>query len=155
MTYEYLLMKAESNNLIIKEKLLPVSLGRIKGNRIAIHTNMTITEKKCVLAEELGHYHTTVGNILDQTEQGNRKQERIARLWAYNELVGLNGIIRAYKYGCQNLYDTAEFLEVTEEFLSCALEQYRDKYGICTRLEHYLIFFEPSLQVKKIEDDEI
>ena len=38
-------------------------------------------EKASVLAEELGHYYTTVGNILDQEDAGNRKQEHKARTW--------------------------------------------------------------------------
>ena len=41
------------------------------------------------LAEELGHHYTTVGDILDQTNVSNRKQERLARVWAYNRRIGL------------------------------------------------------------------
>lgn len=67
ITYEQLLMEADSNNLIAKEKKLPVSKGRIKGNRIAIKNGLTEAEKKCILAEELGHYYTGSGNILDQS----------------------------------------------------------------------------------------
>ena len=37
LTYEDLLIEADDNDLITKEKDLPVSKGRIKGNRIAIN----------------------------------------------------------------------------------------------------------------------
>ena len=61
----------------------------------------TTAEKACVLAEELGHHYTSVGNILDQSDPDNRKQERKAPLWGYDTLIGLSGIIRAFEYGCR------------------------------------------------------
>ena len=42
-----------------------------------------LQKKACVLAEELGHHYTSVGNIIDMEYIGNQKQERQARLWAY------------------------------------------------------------------------
>ena len=41
----------------------------------------------------------------------------------------------------------AEYLEVTEEFLRESLDMYRSKYGVCTTLDNYIIYFEPSLTV--------
>lgn len=38
--------------------------GLCKGNKIGIRKDMSSAEKVCVLAEEIGHYKTTVGNIL-------------------------------------------------------------------------------------------
>lgn len=63
MNYEELLIEADSNNLITKEKDLLANKGRIKGNRIAIKKNLMQKEKACVLAEELGHFYTTAGDI--------------------------------------------------------------------------------------------
>lgn len=86
MTYDELLYEADSTGIIVKEKNIPGYGGRIYGNRIAIHNGLdTTTEKTCVLAEELGHYHTTVGDITDLSDPKNRKQERQARLWGYNK----------------------------------------------------------------------
>lgn len=107
----------------------------------------TSTEKACVLTEELGHHYTTVGNILDLTDAQNRKQERQARLWAYNKQIGLAGIIRAFGAGCQDMHEIAEYLEVTEEFLHEAIECYRNKYGVFTTLDNYVIYFIPHLTV--------
>ena len=117
ITYEHLLMEADSKGLLTKEKNLPVSKGRIKGNRIAIKKEMSETEKKCVMAEELGHYYTGTGDILDQSSILNRKQERFGRVHAYDRLIGLMGVIDAYKHHCQNIAESAEHLGVTEEFL--------------------------------------
>ena len=149
MTYEELLIEADNNNLTVKEKPLPVSKGRLKGNRIAIRKDMTETEKTCVLAEELGHYHTTVGDILDQTDVSNRKQERTARLWAYNKQIGLSGLVHCFEARCQNIHEMADHLGVTEAFLQDALECYRQKYGICTSYQQYTIYFEPKLAICK------
>lgn len=117
---------------------------------IAIREDMTIPEKTCALAEELGHHETSVGNILDMTSAANRKQERQARLWAYNKQIGLIGLVRAFEHGCQNRFEIAEYLEVTEEFLEECIECYRNKYGICKRVDNYVVYFTPYLAIIKI-----
>ncbi len=150
MTYEELLIEADNNNLTVKEKPLPISKGRIKGKRIAIRKGMTEVEKACVLAEELGHYYTAVGNILDQSSVENRKQEMQGRILAYNKQVGLCGIIDAYLHHCQNLSESAEYLGVSEEFLNDALTYYRNKYGVYTTLDNYAIIFEPNIAVLEL-----
>ena len=127
------------------------SSERIKGlycdGAIAIRQDMTTAEKSCVLAEELGHHRMTVGNILNQYDVANRKQEHLARLWAYNRRIGLSGIIEGYRKHCHNLHELSECLEVSEEFLNEALECYRAKYGCYTEQDGYVIMFEPHLMV--------
>lgn len=148
MGYEELLNKAANENLIVKEKNLPGYKGRIYKNRIAIRKDIpTMKEKACVLAEELGHYHTGVGNILSQGSVSERKQELRARMWGYNELIGLSGLVSAAKAGCRNMHEVAEYLDVTEEYLSEALTAYRSKYGLGKMVDNYWITFEPSLQI--------
>lgn len=49
------------------------------GNVALSNQIESTTRKAYVLAEELEHYHTTVGNILDHDDTNNRKQERTAR----------------------------------------------------------------------------
>lgn len=150
-TYEDLLMEADSNRLITKEKVLPISKGRIKGNRIAIKRDLTEKEKKCVLAEELGHHYTGTGDILDQRSVSNRKQELHGRIHAYNRLVGLMGIVDAHRHHCQNLSESAEYLDVTEEFLADALNYYKAKYGKGVSIDNYVIYFEPYLGVLELK----
>lgn len=153
MDYESLVAESDNTGLVIKEKALKYNDGRIKGNRIAIRKDInTSVEKACVLAEELGHYHTTVGNILDQSIVSNRKQELRARVWAYNHLIGLIGIIKAFEHHCDSLESMADYLGVTEKFLAEALVYYKSKYGIYTYLDNYIIYFEPNLGVMKLFD---
>ena len=143
MNYETLLEEADSQFLVVKEKPLRAHNGRIKGNRIAIKKDIPTTQKACVLAEELGHHYTTVGNILDQSYAEIRKQERRARLWAYRKMFDLIDLVSAYKHGCRNRYEIAEYLEVTESFLQEALDTYKEKYGPYTKVDRYVVYFEP------------
>lgn len=152
MNYEALLEEAHQEGLVVKEKPLKYNNGRIKGKRIAIRQDIeTNTEKTCVLAEELGHHHTSVGNILDMSDVRNRKQERQARLWAYNKLIGLSGIIEAFEHGCQSRYEMSESLEVTEEFLEECVACYHNKYGVGITLDNYYIMFIPNSNVGRID----
>lgn len=145
MTYEALLREADSHQLTVKEKPLKQHDGLIVGNRIAIRKDMnTSAEKSCILAEELGHYYTTTGNILDQSKTENRKQERRARLWAYNKMITMDKLANAKKSGCRNRYEISEYLDVTEEFLQEAIDSYKDIYGTgYHQCGDYLICFEP------------
>lgn len=121
---------------------LYISMGRAEV--ILIDKTIKVrNEKICILAEELGHYHTTSGNILDLTDIRNRKQEKRARNWAYEKLIPLESFVKASKEGIQNSYELAEFLEVTEEFLEEAIEHYKDKYGLYAEWTSYLIYFDP------------
>ncbi len=151
MRYEILLQEATSDNLYIIENanFKSDADALINGDVIGLNKNIqSFTERFCVLAEELGHYYTTVGNILNQSEEYNRKQEARARRWAYDATVGLDGIILAYRKGCCSIYEMAEELEVTVRFLSDMLEIYSSKYGTSVKYGDYLIEFVPTLNVK-------
>jgi len=152
-TYERLASSPDAEGVTIYDRKF--RSPRIKGlycdGNIAVSNTLeTDAEKACVLSEELGHYHTTEGIIIDQSSAANRKQELRARLWGYNKLIGLHGIISCYKVGCQTAYDMAEHLGVTEEFLLEALQCYRNKYGVCIKFDNYVIYFEPGLSVLEL-----
>ena len=149
MKYDALLDEANAEGISIKERPFKTYDGRIKGKDIYLRKDMNTTEKACVLAEELGHCYTSVGNIIDMDSSSNRKQERQARLWAYNKQIGLKGLVRAYEHGCTANHEIAEYLDVTEEALQECIEFYRDKYGEYKTVEHYIIFFIPHLAVLK------
>ena len=151
MNYEQLLTAADQEGLLVKEQPLTEHDGLIRGRRVAIRQKITTQkEKSCVLAEELGHYYTSSGNILDQTKIENRKQEYRARLYGYNLKIGLTGLIRAYEAGCRNLYEMAEYLDATEEYLMEDIDCYKSKYGLCTSIDNYIIYFEPLAVIKLI-----
>jgi hypothetical protein len=146
MQYEKLLREAEQQEIYIYEKpMKPNIKGLYSDSIICINKNIpTRTEKACTLAEEIGHYHTSVGDITDQGIIENRKQELHARQWAYNKLIPLERIIDAYKSRIKGRHEIAEFLDVTEDFLQAAIDRYRDKYGLHVIVDdRYIIYFEP------------
>ena len=144
MTYEELLSASDSLGLITREKDLQANDGLIKGRRIAIRQTIpTSAQKACVLAEELGHYFTTSGDIRNMDYTNNRKQERRARIWAHDVQVGLDGILAADAAGCRNLFETADFLDVPEEFLWEALKCYKERYGSRIRYKGCIISLDP------------
>ena len=146
--YEYLLNEADSQQLITVESPLRANKGRIVGDMIAIKSDMTDTEKQCVMAEELGHYYTSVGDILDQITVENRKQELKARLWAYKRLLPLDCFISAFRSGCNSLYEYADYLNVTEAFLQDAIERYKQVHGTdWVQVDNYAIRFCPELAI--------
>lgn len=135
---------------------VPVDYVQFKSNHlnglyidgsIALRKGMDFAQTTDTLAEELEHHYTSVGNILDQSNTVNRKQERLARLRAYDRRIGLSGIIQGYRQHCQSCYELASCLGVSEDTLRDALQLYREKYGYCVKLDGYIIFFEPTLTV--------
>lgn len=143
--YEQLLDYAHMKNVDVYEGYMPKRIKGLYSNRvIKINKRLNTTaEKASVLAEELGHYHTTSGNILDQTLLINRKQELKARSWAYEKAVPISKIIDAHRLNITNLFELASYLGVTESFLEEALSRYKDKHGLSTMIDNYSICFEP------------
>ena len=151
--YEELLDEAVDNNVLVKEVALKSkSDGLYKDSKIAINksTLSNVAQKACVLAEELGHHYKTYGNIIDLNNIDNLKQENKARNYAYDKLVGLSGLVKAYLKGCRNLSEIAEYLNVTESFLRDAIKYYSNKYGDKPiSYENYKIVFVPTLIIFK------
>ncbi len=115
---------------------------------IALNNAITTTvEKTCLIAEELGHFHTSVGDILDQSTLENRRQEHTAKKWAAQKLITFDEIIKASQQGVCNKYELADFLEVTEDFVERSLQYLQQQYGLFYKTGKYIIFFDP-LRVK-------
>lgn len=137
-----------NDGYIIKNAPLRSSDGRCCGRKIAIRKDLPSLRRRAdALAEEWAHGKLTVGDIRDQTNINNRKQERKARLYAYNMRLCLLDIVNAYKGHCTCIYEMSEYLDVAEETILDALEYYKQIYGYGTLIGDYYIQFEPSLQV--------
>ncbi|MFW3515793.1 ImmA/IrrE family metallo-endopeptidase [Staphylococcus caprae] len=123
------------------------------GDLILIKRNLSETRKAEVLYEELAHHKLTYGNILDQSKDINRKFENYARRHGYETALPLRIIVEAHHYGVSNLYELAEYAQLSEEHVSDILEHYKNKYGIYTQYGTYLIQFEPLrvFEYKEIE----
>lgn len=137
------------NIKIIETDLPPTLKGLYVDGLICISEKLkTRAEKESVIAEELGHYYTTEGDILDQTDLSNVKQEETARRWAYDFKVPLSSLVEAYEAHLDH-YDLIDMLDVTEEFFLRAMDYHRAKYGNYADLGDYIIYFDPLGVMKK------
>jgi len=147
--YYSLLREATACGLtVIEKKFKSTAKGIIKGNKIGMRYDLPVIEKVSVLAEEIGHYHTAVGDFTDQTKLENRKKERLGRAWAYQYLIPLDRIIEAGQAGVEGRFAVAEYLEVTEEFLQETIEYYQRKHELYTHHKEHIINWEPLFIVK-------
>lgn len=111
-------------DLFIEERPM-INKGLYGDGCIWIREDMTVTEKYCILAEEIGHHKTTAGDILNQKNNiANQKKELVARRWAYNLILPRDLIEEAIRNGYTEVWDMAEYLEVDETFLRDALRYY-------------------------------
>ena len=119
---------------------------------ILLNQNIKTTrQRRCRLAEELGHHYTTAGDITDQTKVENRKQERRARAWGYQKEVPLTLLIDALEYPCLNRTELAEYLDVPEDYLMEAIKYYKEKYGNYVKIKEYYLMLEPLAVIKAFE----
>ena len=149
--YEELLI--EHDYIEVKETdVMPSDLhGLWLNDLILINSNLSETRKAEVLFEELAHHKLTYGNILDQSKWINRKFENYARRHGYEAALPIRIIVEAHHYGVSNLYELAQYVQLSEEYIAEILKHYKNKYGIGTHYGEYLITFDP-LRVFKYKE---
>ncbi len=87
---------------------------------------------RCVLAEELGHHFTTVGDALPKKFFHYRdrlsvsKAEYRALKWAAEYLMPRAKLERAFRSGCTEIWGLAERFGVTDEMAKFRLEMISD-----------------------------
>lgn len=144
--YEELCMNNENIKIEETSRLPNFQPGCYMNGKIYIKNNLSDIRKAEVLFEELGHHEKTYGNILDQSKSINRKFEGYAVRHGYQAALPLRIIIEAYHYGISNLYELAEYVELSEEYIIKVIDFYKKKYGLSTYFNGHVIKFEP-LQV--------
>lgn len=146
---------AEENQVEICEKHLPDGLkGLYCDGHIRLEKALTQSEKTCVLAEELGHHHTSYGIIFNQHNLAAVKQEARARRWAYDRLLRIDDLIAAYEAGISSRAELAEYLNLTEDFIAQALTYFKTVNGSHLSRKGYIITFDPLLICKPLNNDE-
>lgn len=122
--------------------------GLYRNGKIYIEKSLPFDKKKEILAEEYGHYKTSVGNIINTNNLESRKQELRARRYGIETVVTLDDLIECAFDGCKNRYECAEYLSITEEFFKEVLVHYSTKFGTHHLYKNYLfIFKEESIAV--------
>lgn len=118
-----------------------------KGKKcIGINKSIESSSKRLeILNEEYTHCQLTAKDI-----SCDRAEENKARFKSYQKLVPLSKLIESYQKSL-NLYEMAEDIGITYEYLIECLEAYSRRYGISTKCDGYLIQFSPVLNIEKIE----
>lgn len=149
--YENLIITAEKLGAEVRELDFGTSkkCGRCLNNLIYINSRMSEIEKYEVLAEELGHFKTTYGNILNQNIMVNRKLENVARREGFNMIVEPIDLVEAMKHGAKDIYDIAEYINVTVETLSDIIEDFKKKYGVGVLVGNYYLKLEPQFGIRR------
>jgi len=129
--------------------------GKLSGfydyDGIFLKNNLTQNKYHCVLAEELGHFKTTLGNIIEQKTVRDRQQEVIARRWGHKKIVTLDNLIECYEKYITTVDEICAHLEIVPEFLEECLVHYRQQYGQDIFYKDYLIILDP-LDIKRKKD---
>jgi len=83
---------------------------------------------RCVLAEELGHYFTTVGDAVPKTHYHYHNRLEISRAeyralrWAAQYLIPLDKLLKAARRGVCEKWMIAEYFDVTDEMVDFRLK---------------------------------
>ena len=94
--------------------------------RIFLRDSGTIREKACWIAEELGHHHTGQNQVLRYRSVDDWRAEARARRWAHMRLLTPDAI-RTAAHNTDDIYEIAEALEVSVEFLRESIDDFQAK----------------------------
>ena len=105
--------------------------GNIKGTMaksiILLPSSASQGEQAEILAEELAHHQLSRGNILDQKNLSNRKQEKLARELAYRHILPPEKISEALSLGYQTVAEIGEYTGLRPLFVQVVMESYQQK----------------------------
>lgn len=101
----------------------------IFNNEVYINSNRTYRQNLQDTAEEIGHWKTTAGNIMETKTLYDQRQELEARQLGYMMIVGLDGLINCFDKGITTPWDIADYFECNIDYVWSALNTYKVKYG--------------------------
>lgn len=101
---------------IDKEYYIGLNYSKIEG----------ITEEKELLAEELGHYYCNAFYNSNSDFSTISKKEYRANKWKCTVLVSVNDFIDAFNKGLKNIYEIAEYLNLSEDTVAFAYNYYKE-----------------------------
>jgi Domain of unknown function (DUF955). len=108
-----------------------IYICQLDANAMAIGLDKnldTIAEKRSIMAEELGHHFTTVGQCISREfyNYSNRlqidKAEYVALRWAANYLISDDDLLDALQEGLDDISSLAERFTVTPDIIKLRLK---------------------------------
>lgn len=82
------------------------------------------TERKCLLAEELGHYYYDAYYTLNSNQTFIDKQEYRAKKWKCLTCISKKSLLDCFSRGITNIYDIATELQVEPNMVQFAYDYY-------------------------------
>lgn len=139
--YEELMLKFPELNYKF-DPLMPLhQKGMIHGSIVYLNPQQNYEELNSTVAEEIGHYLTGSGNIIEQDTPEKRKQEQKARDTGATILVTPGDILDCFESGFVSVWECAEHLSITEKTFKAAIKYYARKYdGIKTENKYTILF---------------
>lgn len=144
---EHLEQTSRDEQILLFHSALPVNgLYYSKDNFtfITLNTHLDTDAKRCVtLAHELGHHYTHPPNLLIASKRTQDKYEHMATTWATNMLLPPFKLVEALKKGIRDVWDLAEYLGVTPEFIEQGLNLLQERYGQSVCINGCCLYFKP------------
>jgi hypothetical protein len=147
---------AKLNAIEVIDRELPCK--KLKGlyvdRTVVLKPGMSSVERCCILAEELGHYATSKGNIVDYRVQRSRDQEHLARFWACERLITFRKLQESCCRCWPCMSALASFWNISDEFLRNACACFKKEYGceLLTQDNEYRISLNPFSVAKAYVD---
>ena len=92
---------------------------------VLINKHRTVLEQTVALAEEIGHYLRTHGDIVRQETVTQRKGERYGREFSYQMLLPVGDVETAFEDGVRDLGELSERFGLPCEFVREAILHYQ------------------------------
>lgn len=146
-TLESLEQAARDQNIALITHHLPVK-GFYYASEdfaaIALSAKLETACERCtILAHELGHYHTHPPDLFLVSESARDKYEHMADVWAAKTLLPVRKLIAAWQRGIRNVWDLAEYLDVTPDFINKSIDILEEQYGEYIYLGDVCLYFRP------------
>ena len=119
-----------------EDKMPPKLKGIYIDEVVYLNPSQSPEELIGTLGEEIGHYLTTVGDIVEQDTNLKRKQEQKARDIGATLVVTPTDLINCYEYGCKTIDEC-----VARQVFDYAIAYYSRRFDGIKTENGYTIFF--------------
>lgn len=106
------------------------NFGMYRNGTIFIESSLTEAEKKVILVEEYNHHLTTYGNILNQSNRSNVKQENLARKLTIEQLLPPKDLKKCFYDGYTQPWEIADHLGLPEYFVKDSFTYFQESLAI-------------------------
>lgn len=115
--FSFRLPKTQSMSAVLPDGYMAIGID--------LEAMTSTADERVHLGHEIGHCKT--GSFYNRYSRFDvrEKHERKANVYAVRCLMPLDEIICAYRHGCREIWDMAEYFNVTEDFAKYALMYYK------------------------------